>query len=336
MPDVTVVIVNRDTEKFLRDCLHSLAPSIARNICSVIVIDNGSSDGSVAMVQQMFPNVELMAVGANLGFARANNIGINKANTPYVLLLNSDTIVEPDTLAGMLAVVKAQPDIKACGCNQVDGMGRTQKGFGHFPSLRSELITLTGAFKWPLVRHLIDLRARHTLAKSKKIGVDAASSSFDKICNPKTVSVDWVSGACMLLDRQFVIDLGGLDEEYFFYAEDIDLCMRIKKNGGEVAYTPDISIIHYGGGSSGKNYLPLLRQYIITRHRFFRKHYGRAATVMLGACYCLAGLLSVIKWSSVYVGCASHRDDAAKWLQFWLGFIRRSYVEDESRRLGRL
>ena len=221
-----MVIVNYNARDYLEACLSSLRESLDCDLCEVVVVDNASTDGSQEMVGSTFPGIDLLESDTNLGFARANNLGLAKATTPYVLLLNSDTIVSKDALERMIEAMDALPDLQVCTCQHLDGSGTPSKPYGRFPSLRSELMTLTGAFKWPVVKQLIGLRGR--LALRLRMRSRAQSDDMEQTASGVEVApVDWVNGACMMLRREFVWRLGGLDESFFFYGEDIDLCRRI-------------------------------------------------------------------------------------------------------------
>ncbi len=134
----------------------------------------------------------------------------------------------------------------------MDGLGNPMNPYGKFPSLRSEFSTLTGIFKWPIVRWLIGMR--RAIGGRKHVKQERFVTTGTSEIEVR--SVDWVNGACMMLRR----GVAHLDEGYFFYGEDIDLCMRVRRNGGDVGFLPSVSIVHYGGGSSGRDYLVLLRQ----------------------------------------------------------------------------
>jgi len=318
--ELTIIIVSWNACGYLKGCLNSLRDALDAGICNVIVVDNGSTDGSPELASAFHPRVSLMQTGSNLGFAKANNLALAQATTPYVMLLNSDTVFSSSALTTMTALMKARPEFWVCGCQHVDGSAATQNPFGRFPSLRSEFITMTGLFAWPVFRTLISLR------KSRRVNSVASSSGSGEAAKDLVVPVDYVSGASMMLHRERISKLGGLDESFFFYSEDADLCKRVWDHGGQVGFIPGVVITHYGGGSYGSRYLFVLGKWMQTRLTFFRKHYGRRSAITLHLIYCLAGMLSVLKWSGIYVCRVKRRKEARQWIDFWIGSLRGQHV----------
>ena len=319
LPKLTTIIVNWNAHDYLHDCLVSLREAISQDLCRVIVVDNGSTDGSLDMIRSFRPCVDLIQLPKNLGFAGANNLGLAQSTTPFVLLLNSDTVVSTGVLSAMLSTMESNPNLQVLGCAQRDGSGSPIGGFGRFPSLISEFLVMTGTFKWWFVRKIIELRRRR-LISSASTSIPDAKDSLETSSIPDIAPVDWVNGACMMLRRQTISSMGGLDEGYFFYSEDTDLCMRVNRAGGVVGFASSLTITHYCGGSSRKDYLRLLKQYMVGRLRFFRKHYGRTkATALLGI-YTVAGFMSVAKWI-VFLAIPSRRSMALQWIRFWIGIL---------------
>lgn len=311
MADLTVVIVSWNSRELLQSCLESLRESVDRGLCEVTVVDNGSSDGSPEIVRFLFPHVKLIESAQNLGFARANNLALAQARTPYVLLLNSDTLVSAAALEGMLAAMAADPGLFICTCQHVGADGRPQDPFGSFPSLRSEALTATGAADWPIIGWLIAHRRRRVT-----MAADRAQAE-----HPLVVEVDWVSGACMMLRRGFAESVGGLDERFFFYSEDTDLCLTAWQSGGKVGFLPQLSITHLRGRSGGGDYLRVLRNWMTTRVQFFQKHHGPFQTAALRIIQTTVGAASFAKWCLLYLVSPSRRNVARQWVGFWLGWL---------------
>lgn len=316
MPDLTVIIVNWNARDFLESCLESLRESMDEGICDVTVVDNASSDDSREMVRSLFPRVDLIESESNLGFAKGNNLGIARASTPFILLLNSDTIVSKAAIEGMLEAIRSRPDIYILTCGHVDGLGNPLDPTGKFPTLRREFSTMTGMFKWPMVRWLLDKRRRRACADAGQATVGNSEPRADA-GPPTVVNVDWVNGACMLMRRE----IGGLDERYFFYGEDIDICMRVRKLDGRVGFVPSPSIVHHGGGSSEKNYLKLLTQYMYAQTQLFEAQYGPASVLGLRLVHAVAGVFSVVKWALAFAFCPPRRPPARTWLRFWTDYL---------------
>lgn len=247
---LSVVIVNWNTCDLLRNCLHSLHRG-QELACEVIVVDNGSSDDSVAMIRTEFPEVRLIANAENRGFAVANNQGIRVSAGEYIMLLNSDTIVKPGALRGLVYFLDEHPQAGAVGPRLVRPDGTAQPyAFGGDPTLT-----------YLLTRGLNQLLFRRYL---HNWATDA------------TQEVDWVSGACLVVRRRAIDQVGLLDENIFMYFEDNDWCLRIRKGGWKVYLYPEVEVIHLGGCSLSQN--PAARAaYGRSLLYFYRKHYSKPA-----------------------------------------------------------
>ncbi|MHB9036653.1 MAG: glycosyltransferase family 2 protein [Armatimonadota bacterium] len=313
MVDLTVIIVSWNAKTYLQLCLDSLADCVANGTCNIVVVDNASEDGSAELVAAEYPGVVIIRARENLGFAKANNLALASVTSPYVLLLNSDTIVTAKAIDTMIQAMKDNPSFAVLACQHIDGTGAATNVFGSFPSLKREFSTMTGAFKWPIVRWLISMRRAGLMRRHMPDPCTVeVGTGVDSIA-PVIVPVDWVNGACMMLRRE----VGGLDERFFFYGEDIDICMRAWNAGCKVGYLPSVTIVHYGGGSTGSNYMRLLRQSMIAQCQLFDKHYGRKSLWGLKTIYVLAGCLSVLKWSVLGAVASRHRKTAVAWIKFW-------------------
>jgi len=324
LPELSIVVISWNARDVLKGCLESLKPVVADGSCRVLVVDNASEDGSAEMVSSDYPDVTLIKAESNLGFARANNLALASTTTDYVLLLNSDTVVTRDAILRMLTALKTNPEYAIVGCRQVDGDGNEHNAFGRFPSLRRELSTLTGAFQWPVVRWLIARRRTLAAVRAKSRNHDCEDPGASGIA---IAPVEWINGACMMMRR----DIGGLDERFFFYGEDIDICMRAWKSRRGVGFLPDVSIVHYGGVSSKSNYLVLLRQFMIAQLQLFDKHHSRGAVIGLKCVYLAAGCTALVKWWFIRMFMPGRRHSAMEWIKFWtgslpaiLGGVRRS------------
>jgi len=234
-PLVSIVIVNWNVRELLRACLQSLYArgGLAAHAMRVIVVDNASADGSAHMVRTEFPQVQLIANVDNLGFGRANNQALEFCAGPYVLLLNPDTVVEPDAIAGLVQAMDASPDVAVIGCRLLNGDRTLQRWTGGaYPRLLN------------LLNHYFFLdRLLPASWRPMPLYLDRDVR--------EDMDVDWVSGACMMLR---VEALGGrlFNTDYFMYGEDMELCHRLKQAGGRVVYSPKVSIVHYQGESMKK------------------------------------------------------------------------------------
>lgn len=226
--DVSVVILNFNTRDLTRRCLANLyASDMGEYRMEVIACDNGSTDGSIEMIKREFPGVILIENGKNLGFAAGNNPGIKRARGRYILLLNSDTEVSSDPLWTMLDYMDSNPEVGASTCKLILA-DRTMDPACHrgFPSPWAALTYFCGLEK--------------LFPKSRIFG---QYHQGYKDLNT-THEVDMISGAFFLARRKAVSDVGPLDEEYFFYGEDMDWCFRMKEKGWKIMFNPTASTLH--------------------------------------------------------------------------------------------
>jgi len=240
---LSIIIVSFNTREDLERCLESLhsAPPAAPH--EILVVDNGSTDGSIDAVRR-WPGVRLIEVGSNVGFARANNLGIRASRGTNVLLLNSDTVVPPAAIDRLLAELDRDPDVAVVGPRLVDAGGRAELSFGR------------------MIGPLNELRQKR-LAQSAAVDVLTRRRQY----------ADWVSGACLLVRRADAEAAGGLDERYFMYTEDVDFCAAIRALGRRVLFTPDVEIVHLRGRSAGSAPAATHAAYRLSRLAFYEKHH---------------------------------------------------------------
>ncbi len=234
-PDLSVVIVNYNTCQLLDDCLASLlAAEQPVAGAEIIVVDNASSDGSQAMVRQKYPAVQLVASEVNRGFSAANNLGVEAANGRTILFLNSDTRLESDALVKPLAYLDQHPQVGALTVRLVYPTGeRDPDNHRGFPTPWNAICHFSGLNR--LFRN--DPRFNGYFQSYKNMA--------------ETHPVDVIAGSYMLMPMALCRELGGWDETYFFYGEDIDFCYRIREAGYQIIYYPHVQVLHYKGASSG-------------------------------------------------------------------------------------
>ncbi len=255
--DLSVVIVNYNVANFLEQCLNSvLAASQNLNI-EVFVVDNNSVDGSVALVEQKFPNVKLIANKDNVGFSKANNQAILESNSRYVLLLNPDTVVEQDTFDKCVTYLDAHPKVGGLGVRMLDGKGR------FLPESKRGLPT-------PAVSFYKIFGLSKLFPKSKKFG----TYHLGFLDEHQIHEVDVLSGAFMLMRAETLQKVGLLDEAFFMYGEDIDLSYRIQLGGYTNVYFPETKIIHYKGESTKKGSLNYVFVFYNAMVIFAKKHFS--------------------------------------------------------------
>lgn len=282
MPDLSIIIVNWNTRDLLPDCLDSILNSKPRVDCDIILVDNHSTDGSQTMVRERYPQVQLIENGENVGFARANNLGVRACSAPFVLLLNSDARLAPDALEVLITWIKSQPQAGLVGGCLLNPDGSFQASYTSFPGLWQEFLILSGLGRL--------LFGRWYPSRGPGEGRPPRK-------------VDYVEGACMLVRKDAYQVVGGLDETYFMYAEDVELCHAMRTHGWQVWYHPDARIVHLGGGSSRHRKPQREADLYRSRIQFFEKHYGKFAAsslrllilVMTGIKIAVHG---VLRWAS--------------------------------------
>ncbi len=288
-PDISVVALNYNTRDLLRACLYSVLECTGELELELIVVDNASRDGSALMVGEEFPDVKLIANDRNLGYARGTNAGIRASSAPYVLLLKPETVVSGRALRLMRDYLEAHPEVAMVGPRLVDGDGVHQQSCHYFTVL---------AWKHAL-RYLLVLLGG---PGSSVFGL--STDPGDKGNGP--VEVDWVYGACALVRREVLDDVGMLDENIFLYGEDMDLCFRMARAGWKTVYLPQAEIIHYGNQSCKHVYgetrsLRRARARIEVIDYFQRKHFGAAHSYIIRALMCGGSLAAAASLGSLYL-----------------------------------
>jgi GT2 family glycosyltransferase len=272
LPDVSIVIVSWNTRDLLSDCLQSLRAEAGVST-EVFVVDNGSQDGSASMVAAEFPGVRLIQNQENRGFARAANQGLTFAHGRYRMLLNSDTRVPVGALRRLVATMDAHPRVGACGPQLRHFDGTLQPTGRAFPTLLASMVAITPVPGW--VRR-------------------ATADRFERRDYGLTCEVDELCGAALILRPEALAQVGLLDEEFFFFGEDVDLCWRLHDAGWRVVYLPEAVIEHGWGGSWRKTRertsLMIQRAYVL----LMRKHRpGFAAAAVTGLSFVLTLLKAV-------------------------------------------
>ncbi|MGQ9492188.1 MAG: glycosyltransferase family 2 protein [Anaerolineae bacterium] len=280
--DLSIVIVNYNTRDLLRTCLRSVYASQGNFHYEVIVVDNCSSDSSVAMVRQEFPQVNLIASEINGGYAYANNLGLRQATGRYVLLLNPDTVLPPTALCDMLTFMEEHPDAGVAGPKLVLADGSLDLACRRsFPTLDVAFYRLVGLSK----------RYPHSPRFNRY--------NLGYLDPDQMAEVDSVVGAFMMMRREALQQAGFLDERFFAYAEDIDLCYRIKVNHGwKVYYNPKVVVTHYKGQSTRQRYIAMNIEFYRAMWLFHQKHFAPRtfflinwATALGLICLCSLALL---------------------------------------------
>jgi len=253
---LSIIIVSYNTKDLLKKCIESIYMTYLKNDLEVLVVDNGSSDGSPTMVREEFGDVILIESKENLGFARANNIAVKKAKGYYILLLNPDTIAAEGCLNKSIQYMDKHRDIGVLGCKVMLPDGRLDLACRRsFPTPEVSFYRMAGLSK--------------LFPKHKRF----AQYNLTYLDENETYEVDSVVGAFMMVRREVVEQVGLLDEDYFMYGEDIDWCCRIKQTGWKVVYYHEAEIIHCKGACGGKKNPRIIREFYRAMYLFYKKHY---------------------------------------------------------------
>jgi GT2 family glycosyltransferase len=253
---VSIIIVSWNAREFLRGCLNSIAQSRGQSGDEVIVVDNASSDGSAEMVEREFPSVKLLRAGSNLGFAGANNLAMKYAQGDYFALVNSDALVYPGCLERLCEHLDLHPEIGLVGPRVVGGDGLLQRTCRKLPTLWNTLCRAL-ALDRPLA------------GWSTFSGYEVPSAQHEQPHEPEVMS-----GCFCVARRRAVEQIGGLDERFFFYGEDIDWCKRFRDGGWKLAFVPAASAMHFGGGSTSKAPLRFSVEILRATLIYWHKHHG--------------------------------------------------------------
>lgn len=263
-PALSIVIVNWNVRELLRACLLSLAPAAAGG-AEIIVVDSASSDGSVAMLRQDFPSVQLIACDSNIGFSAGNNLGLAAARGELVLCLNPDTEIVGDALQTLASYLCAHSAVGVVGPQLRYPDGTLQSTRRRFPTLLTALLESTLLQQWfPRNRWL----TRYYLA-------DVPDGTVQ--------DVDWLMGACFMLRRSIVAQVGGFDEDFFMYSEELDWMRRIKTAGWRIVFVPDAVVIHHAGKSSEQVVAQRHIRFQASKLRYFEKYHGASVAFALRA-----------------------------------------------------
>jgi len=248
---IDIIIVNHNTKQELLDCLASLYAARPASVDRIIVADNASADGSVAAVSSAWAAVRTIELSENRGFGAANNAALRESRAEFVLFLNSDTIVPAGAVDTLLERLRARGAI-AAGPKLIDGTGRPEVSFG------------------PMLTPWAEFRQRR-LVRQAASRLPADMKAIDALVSQERL-VDWVSGACLLINRAAALAAGGFDERFFLYEEDVDLCATIRTRGGTILFTPKASVTHLRGRTVGQSAPGDRSAYDRSHVAFYEKH----------------------------------------------------------------
>ena len=266
MKTITVIIVNWNTKNYLRNCLNSIYKTEIARIRETIVVDNASKDGSVEMVMKDFPKVSLIRSKQNLGFARANNLAMQRASGDIFALINSDVIVHPGCIEKLSLFFDQNENVGMVGPKVFGGDGQLQLTCRRLPHVWNTLcrtLALDRIFPfWSLFS-----------------GYEVPREKHDRF-----LEVEVLSGCFCAVRKKAVDQVGGLDAQFFFYGEDIDWCKRFREAGWKLKYVPEATSTHFGGVSTAKAPLKFSIEILRATLKYWKKHHGLIGLI---ACYIL-------------------------------------------------
>jgi GT2 family glycosyltransferase len=243
--ELSIILVNYNDRRHIEACLSSLQENVPPVEHEIIVVDNASTDGSREWIARSFPAVRLIANADNAGFSRANNLGVKESRGEFLLFLNTDTVVTPGSIGRWLDHLGVDPTIGAAGPALLRKGGAVQVSFGKKVNFPAQL--------W------------------QKLFLNPHYGRLLKKC-AGTRNVGWLSAACLLCRRKAFEQVGGFDENFFIYFEDIDLCLRLREAGWKLAYIPETRIFHEGGATTSPRRDFSRYQYRKSQLSFYRKH----------------------------------------------------------------
>ncbi len=267
MIGVSIIIVSWNVRDLLDKCLASLYKAQSERdspLIEIIVVDSASEDGSMDMVRRKYPQALILPQKENIGFTRGNNIGLAHARAPYFLLLNPDTELGDDALLQMLDYMDQHPDVGILGPHTLNTDGSHQSTRRRFPTL------MTGLFEsaWLSAYAPASVETHYRM-------LDTADDAI--------LEADWVQGSAMMARRELYAAIGGLDEGFVMYSEELDWCKRAKAAGWKVVYHGQALITHHGGKSSQQAVAFQQIQFHTSKLRYFRKHHGYGHYLLLRA-----------------------------------------------------
>jgi len=275
--DLSIIIVSWNVQDYLKGCLESIFETVKDLEFEIFVVDNNSKDGTVEFVKEHFPQVKLIANKNNLGFAKANNKAIIRSDGSYVLLLNPDTILLPEAVTKMVDYLETHKEYGAVGPKILnEDRGTVQGGaYRNFPSISSSFIKLINGDSW------------------------LKRTSNQLLYGKNSIDTNAIPGACIMVRKGTIDEVGMLDEEFFMYGEDVEWCYRINKGGWKIFYLAEAAIIHYGEKSAvikyteGENMAENFNAYFI----YFKKHHG----VLYATCFRAMVGIAMMGWNLFWI-----------------------------------
>lgn len=278
-PELSILIVNWNGKALLKSCLESLVRESSGLDAEIIVVDNGSSDGSPEMVREHFKEVKLIRNRENVGFARGNNIGLRECYGEWVCLVNSDVEVKTGSIRSMVSHMREHPEVGMMGPKVMNLASGIQPNYREFPSLWNFFCRALALDKF--------------FPASRIFG----GTFMDYFDGAGMRTVDVIAGTFWLLRRKALDEAGWLDEDFFMYGEDLDLCKRFKKSGWEIVYFPEAEIMHHDGGSSQNDPVRFFIEQQRSNWLYWKKHHHPISGAGFLLILLLHQMLRTIAWS---------------------------------------
>lgn len=253
MNTIAVCVINYNTSELLRECLHSV---LTQNADEIVVVDNASVDGSVEMMKTEFPSIPLVAFEKNIGFGAASNQGIERCYSERIVLLNADTRMKRGSLQALRNYLDDHPQAAIIGPRILNPDGTLQTSCFHFPTSFHIFLYISGLYR--SIPRLPILKQR----------------TLQKMTGESPRRVPWILGAALAFRRETFEELGGFDERFFMYFEEVDLCYRLSSQGKQIHFVPEAEVTHIGGGSTVQKRAWSYIQFFTSLAQFYRKHYS--------------------------------------------------------------
>ena len=289
--DVSILIVSWNCKSLLGNCLDSLREQVPEHTKQIVVVDNASSDGTSEFVRLNFPDVEFLETGANIGFARGNNVGLAACRGEYVCLINPDVVAERGCIARMLCYMNEHEDVGMVGPQILGTDGIVQRSCMREPSLWNQFSRAM---------------ALDTLFGQSKLFGGYLMKDFD---HAQVREVEILNGCFWMVRREALAGVGGLDDRFWMYSEDVDWCRRFRLAGWRVVFYPDAGAIHHGGGSSRNNPVSSFVQMQHANLLYWRKYHGALSSLCFRAILSIGHFVRCCAFLIAYVAAAARRPE---------------------------
>ncbi|MCR4417437.1 MAG: glycosyltransferase family 2 protein [Ignavibacteria bacterium] len=281
----SIIIVNYNLSKEVINCVNSILAFSTKYDYEIIIVDNRSDEEDINVLLNAFPNhiyrnINIYKLENNKGFGFANNYGASKARGEILILLNPDTVLIEDIFFKIISIFNRDKNIGIVGSKILDAKNNCEKSIGLFPNIFLEFLDIFS----------LKRKFEYTFL-------------LKKIINGKNefYNVDWVTAAAMFIPKHLFEEVGGFDEEFFMYNEDIDLCKRIKAKGYKIIYTPYIKIKHFGSVASKKNYFLFTKYSYESKIIYYKKHFSKFNQIILRFILLLHVFFQIIIWLMLYI-----------------------------------